>query len=334
MENNTIFDDVFRTMLEKMPRLVIPVINEVFHTSYSEDEKINQYRNEHHTKSGEIITDSYLGIGDKLYHLECESSSRGNMGIRMIEYDFAAALEGAALAEDMFEINFPHSCVLYLRHNQNTPDYLKVKINMPDGQHVIYSIPTVKLQEYTKDDIFKKRLLFFLPFYIMRYEKEVAAIGADPEKTDSLVQEFESIARELKRELSSDEEMDLYTRLEELMERVADYILDSEGNLKERIGDIMGGKVLELETDKILELGRKQGIEQGIEQGLERGLEQGIEQEKYKTIKNILMNSDFSTREIAMFTGYPEEDILSVHKQMQENMEEDCPIRKTSPQRR
>jgi hypothetical protein len=53
-----------------------------------------------------------------------------------------------------------------------------------------------------------------------------------------------------------------------------------------------------------------------------------------KTIKNILMNSDFSTREIAMFTGYPEEDILSVHKQMQENMEEDCPIRKTSPQRR
>jgi DNA replication protein DnaD len=118
------------------------------------------------------------------------------------------------------------------------------------------------------------------------------------------------------------------------MERVADYILDSEENLKERIGDIMGGKVLELETDKILELGRKQGIEQGIEQGLERGIEQGIEQEKYKTIKNILMNSDFSTREIAMFTGYPEEDILSVHKQMQENMEEDCPIRKTSPQRR
>ena len=56
MENNTIFDDVFRTMLEKMPQLVIPVINEVFHTSYSKEEKINQYRNEHHTASGEIIT--------------------------------------------------------------------------------------------------------------------------------------------------------------------------------------------------------------------------------------------------------------------------------------
>lgn len=92
MENNTIFDDVFRTMLEKMPQLVIPVINEVFHTSYSKEEKINQYRNEHHTASGEIITDSYLGIGNKLYHLECESRVKGNMVIRMIEYDFAAAL--------------------------------------------------------------------------------------------------------------------------------------------------------------------------------------------------------------------------------------------------
>ena len=32
--NNTIFDDVFRTMIEKMPYLAVPLINEVFHTSY------------------------------------------------------------------------------------------------------------------------------------------------------------------------------------------------------------------------------------------------------------------------------------------------------------
>ena len=28
--NNTIFDDVFRTMIEKMPYLAVPLINEVF----------------------------------------------------------------------------------------------------------------------------------------------------------------------------------------------------------------------------------------------------------------------------------------------------------------
>ena len=37
-EHSTIFDDVFRTIAQKMPQLLIPLINEVFHTSYSEEE--------------------------------------------------------------------------------------------------------------------------------------------------------------------------------------------------------------------------------------------------------------------------------------------------------
>ena len=45
--NNTIFDDVFRTMIEKMPYLAVPLINEVFHTSYPQDVPIIQLRNEH-----------------------------------------------------------------------------------------------------------------------------------------------------------------------------------------------------------------------------------------------------------------------------------------------
>ena len=31
-EHSTIFDDVFRTIAQKMPQLLIPLINEVFHT--------------------------------------------------------------------------------------------------------------------------------------------------------------------------------------------------------------------------------------------------------------------------------------------------------------
>ena len=42
MADNTIFDDVFRTMLEKMPELVIPLINEVFGKNYPADIPITQ----------------------------------------------------------------------------------------------------------------------------------------------------------------------------------------------------------------------------------------------------------------------------------------------------
>ena len=72
MANNTIFDDVFRTMVEKMTYLVVPLINEVFHTSYPDDVEIVQLRNEHQLENGELITDARLLIGDKVYHIECQ----------------------------------------------------------------------------------------------------------------------------------------------------------------------------------------------------------------------------------------------------------------------
>ena len=70
MAESTIFDDVFRTETEKMPEFTIPLINEVFGTSYPLDTEILQGRNEHLTKNGKKITDSYIIIGEKQYHME------------------------------------------------------------------------------------------------------------------------------------------------------------------------------------------------------------------------------------------------------------------------
>ena len=101
--NNTIFDDVFRTMIEKMPYLAVPLINEVFHTSYPEDVKITQLRNEHQQEDGEIITDSCLLIGKKMYHIECQSTDDTTMVIRMIEYDLAIGIEHAEKARTQIQ---------------------------------------------------------------------------------------------------------------------------------------------------------------------------------------------------------------------------------------
>ena len=129
--NNTIFDDVFRTMVEKIPRLVIPLINEVFHTSYPEDVEITQLRNEHQQADGEVITDSCLLIGKKMYHIECQSTDDTTMAVRMIEYDFAIAIEYAAKQGRRYEIEFPRSCVLFLRSSGNTPDFLETNVIFP-----------------------------------------------------------------------------------------------------------------------------------------------------------------------------------------------------------
>ena len=180
--NNTIFDDVFRTMIEKMPYLAVPLINEVFHTSYPENVPIVQLRNEHQQENGEIITDSCLKIAGKLYHIECQSVDDTTMAIRMIEYDFSIAIENAQKQGRKYRMDFPKSCVLYLRSGKNTPDFLEIN---------------------------------------------------------------------LERELSGADKTALYMNLNKLIIKIADYICRNEKTVRKGIGEIMGGKVLELESERL-----------------------------------------------------------------------------------
>ncbi len=231
MSDNTIFDDVFRTMEEKMPYLIVPLINEVFHTSYPEDVKIVQLRNEYQLENGELITDARFLIEGKVYHIECQSTDDTTMAIRMIEYDFAIALENGWRAGRKYYLEFPRSCVVYLRCTGNTPDFLEVEMQFPDGQKCTYKVPAVKVENYTKDKIFEKKLLMLLPFYVMRYEEAADMIDKDPEKLQELLEEYEDIRIKLEEELSISGRAELYTDLNKLIIGISDYIFREEKNV-------------------------------------------------------------------------------------------------------
>ena len=238
-------------MIEKMPYLAVPLINEVFHTSYSEDVKITQLRNEHQQKDGEIITDSCLLIGKKMYHIECQSTDDTTMAIRMIEYDFAIAVENAEKQGRRYRIEFPRSCVLFLRSSGNTPDYLEADVIFPDGKTHVYSIPAIKMADYTKDHIFEKNLLMLLPFYIMRYEKKKHDMRKNLELLQILLDEYDEIRINLEKELTETGKAELYTNLTKLIVKIADHIFEKEEDIRKGIGDVMGGKVLELESERL-----------------------------------------------------------------------------------
>lgn len=238
-------------MIEKMPYLAVPLINEVFHTSYPEDVKITQLRNEHQQKDGEIITDSCLLIGKKMYHIECQSTDDTTMAIRMIEYDFAIAVENAEKQGRRYRIEFPRSCVLFLRSSGNTPDYLEADVIFPDGKTHVYSIPAIKMADYTKDHIFEKNLLMLLPFYIMRYEKKKHDMRKNLELLQILLDEYDEIRINLEKELTETGEAELYTNLTKLIVKIADHIFEKEEDIRKGIGDVMGGKVLELESERL-----------------------------------------------------------------------------------
>ena len=281
-DKNTPYDDVFRTLMKKCTSFVIPVINEVFKTSYSMEEPVILLANEHFTsvKSGnkKRITDSKIGIQDYHYHLECESKSKKFIVMRMIEYDFEDVIEQPIEEDGEYFLDFPFSAVIFLREALSIPDFMAVNISFPDGQKIRYKLPAIKVQKYTKEELFEKNLLFFIPYYIMRYEKSILDIDKDEEKLKKLIADY----RDIYERLSSLEENkvinsnDLYN-LVELTDMLIDVVAEKADNVKREVMH-MGGRVLELKSEKILQQGLNQGLKQGIEQGIEQGIKQGIEQ--------------------------------------------------------
>ena len=298
-DTNTIFDDVFRTIVQKMPQLVIPLINEVFQTSYPDDVEIMQWRNEQVTKDKKIITDSCLRIGNKVYHIECQSTDDSTMAIRMIEYDFSAALNFKEKDRRNYILRFPHSAVLQLRENSNTPDILNVKLIFADGGTYDYQVPVVKVSAYTKDNIFEKKLLMLLPFYVMRYEKKKKDLGENPKELEALLDDYRDIQKRLE---EATEKSDLYTDLMELITRIADYIFRDEPTVKKGLGDVMGGQILELETERQRRLGR------------EAGLKEGREINCREIVLNMLSDGDFSYEKIAKLVGISTEKVKEIEQ--------------------
>ena len=292
MADSTIFDDVFRTETEKMPELTIPLINEVFGMNYPLDTEIIQGRNEHLTKSGKKITDSYIIIGEKRYHMECQSTEDSTMILRMIEYDFAIGIENAEKQGRRYRIEFPKSCVLFLRSSENTPDYLEADVIFPDGNTYLYSIPTVKMTDYTKDSIFEKNLLMLLPFYIMRYEKRGHDFNENPQLFQILLNEYEEIRGNLEKELTETGKSELYTDLTKLIVKIADYIFRKEDDIRKGIGDIMGGKVLELESERL----KAEGLQEGMIAGAIKTYKK-FKLDQESAVKNVIEEFSLSEKD-------------------------------------
>lgn len=261
-KNSTIFDDVFRTMVEKMPRLVVPLINEVFRTDYPMNVEIFQERNENHEPDGEIITDSLLRIRNHLYHLECQSTDDTVMAIRMFRYDTSAAIAHGIRKGRRYQVAYPQSAVLYLRGSRETPDYLEVDVTFMDGFKHTYRIPAIKAYEYTKNEIFEKDLFFLLPFYVLRYEKQKKEIAGDERRLRMLLDEYDDICMQLEKKTESGYES-LYTDLINLMIQIVDHVFAEEETVKGRFKDNMGGKVLELESERLLRTGKAEGKAEG-----------------------------------------------------------------------
>ncbi len=287
--NNSIgtpFDDVYRTLLEKCTSLMIPVINEIFKTNYSYDEEVVVLSNEHYVLEGDgkevkRITDSHLLIAGKKYHIECQSSEDSIMEIRMIEYDFSIALSEMKNLKNEKEkpqkLVFPHSAVIVVRDLDKISDNLEITISVPSYKdnsvtynEILYSVPIVKITDYSKEEIFEKDLIFFIPYYIMKFEKRLKEINENTDELNELMEDYRDIYDRLVALSDNNRFNRKYLRdLISLISKLINVVARNADNVKERL-DVMGGQVLELESDKMIEEAEARGEARGITFGENR----------------------------------------------------------------
>lgn len=274
MGNSTIFDDVLRTIQERLPKLLIPLVNEVFHTTYPMDTEVTRLPEEYQKLISKVVADSCNRVGGMVYHFECQSKKDGRMILRMVEYDFMIALSESREKKNREELYFPRSCIIYLRSTENTLAEEEMKIYLADGQSVTYKVPVLKLRDYNVDEIFEKNLLILLPYYIINYEKDISKIAKDEQRTQKLIEEYKNIAVRLEK-IAKNGDIGLFRDLVRMMRRIMEHLLRKEPNLKERVSEIMGGKVLRLPSDELREA-KEAGVAEGILTGKIEGIKSVI----------------------------------------------------------
>lgn len=301
-----IYDGVFRTILNDCRKLVIPVINEIFGETYTGEEEIQFFPNEHflgqQDEAGkERITDTNLRIVGKTakkYHIECESSlPDGKIMIRLFEYDAQIALDEGEVTEETLTVSFPNTAVLYLRAYQKTPDKMKYVIVTPGGT-VQYGIPVMKVQSYSLDDIFEKRLLMLIPFYIFSHEKSFSEYNSNRKKLEGLKAEYQEILNKLD-ELESRGMIGAFDKrtIIELSGDVIKELAKKYGNVQKGVGDMMRGALVETSARTILNQGISRGISEAKRQTALRMLKRGK-----MTVDEIAEDTGLSVAEVEQLT--------------------------------
>ena len=125
-----------------------------------------------------------------------------------------------------------------------------MEVRSPKVDSLTYESRVIKVQEYTKDVIFRKKLLMYLPFYVLRYEKELETIDKDRKRLDELLKEYTGICSKLEKILEKGGSSELYNDLVGCIMEIMDYVLRSHKNARKEMND-MGGKVLETYTEKL-----------------------------------------------------------------------------------
>ena len=294
------YDRAFASMVVKLGNYVIPLINEAFGEHISETAKVVVRNSKHIIRhlDGRLSrrdSDAYLEVTEvpatasepavtatdpaaRYFHFECETWYEKSVFLRIAEYGSAIAIENAFMDGDEVVFNYPWSSVIFLRSDSTVPEAMKITHRGPNGAEMSYEVPALQIRDYSVEELFEKKLLILLPFYLFRFANEFKEMNRDAEKQGKIKEALREINDRLEA-MAHRKEITVYEQLtiQELLQRVSAKLLADYENVKEGVDEIMSGYILRTRADDILDRGIAIGTENGIKIGTESGIIIGTE---------------------------------------------------------
>ncbi len=168
------YDIIFKECMQRLTdKGVIAFINSMFEKDYSYDSKVSKFNNEVYLNGNKRVSDLYIGVDDRLFHIEVQSNKDKDMALRMFEYGILGAMQHGMTKNKVPVLQFPKPVVIYLRSNKNTPKTHEMGIILPDDNTYTFKIPAKRLHEYSAKDLLEQKLFPLIPFNSMKYSSEL-----------------------------------------------------------------------------------------------------------------------------------------------------------------
>ena len=316
-KRSTPYDDVFRTVLTDCPRLIIPVINEMFATDYSTDVQVVLGQNEQFVLEEDDekqITDSNILLYDLerlvgKYHIECQTTHDKSMAVRMFRYDIQNARSASEDGIRRTIVRISASGVILLRSRKRSPHEMNIRVIAPNGQMLEYSMPVLHVKDYSLEQIRDRKLWFLYPFYIFHYERQLTRYEQQEELRREFRLHYEIIWQNLERDRSRGILTSLEADcLEAMIRKAAEAFLENHERLRKDVNEIMGGQVLDYETKRARREGRAEGRAEGISEGVAKGRAEG-KAEALVEMARKMRASGMSVEQIVQITGLDPESL-------------------------
>ena len=262
------YDLTLTTMIESLPELIIPFINDIFDEHFTDQAIINRLNTKHvirhldgsySKREADVFIKLTEAILIKYYHFELETWFDGKLIIRIAEYGSNFAFENAVYSNNSVVLEYPNSVAIFLRPDDKIPKSMSITHRGPNGEEMTYEVPVVQIRDYTVETIFEKKLFMLLPFYLFKFANRFSEIDKDENRIKKIKLKLEEIDRRLT-DLRDTDEIGAYQKREllELMQRVSASLTQDYKNIRKGVDDVMSVAIIRTQADEILEQGKKE----------------------------------------------------------------------------